>query len=47
MDDINGVRLVQKHFAKELLSRAYRQQESLVRYVADVKKGISSKDWVD
>ena len=45
--DTNGLTVVRLDFAKEILERAYRQRESLRQYVADVKRGLFSNQWVD
>lgn len=45
--DINGVVVVRQDFAEEILARAYAQRDGLAQYVADVKKGIFSNEWVD
>lgn len=47
MGDTDGVIVIQKEIANDLLKRAYQQQSSLVKYIANVKKGIFSNDWVD
>lgn len=45
--DENGVTVVRKDFAEELLERIIKQKKSLSDYVANVKKGIFSNAWVD
>lgn len=45
--DTNGVVVVRQDFAEEILARAYAQRDGLAQYVADVKKGIFSNEWVD
>ena len=47
MGDKDGVIVVQKEFAEDVLERAYEQRESLSKYVQDVKRGEFSNDWVD
>ncbi len=45
--DENGVVVVRKDFAEEILVRLTKQREALSAYVADVRRGIFSNDWVD
>jgi regulator of RNase E activity RraA len=45
--DINGVVVVRKEFAEEILARLYKQRDSLKDYLVNVKKGIFSNAWVD
>lgn len=45
--DANGVVVVRQDFAKDLILRLYKQRESLREYIANVRKGIFSNDWVD
>ena len=45
--DENGVVVVRQDFAEELLQRLYVQRDALEAYVADVKQGIFSNEWVD
>lgn len=47
LGDANGVVVIRADFAEELLERAYLQRESQSAYVASVKKGVFSNDWVD
>ncbi len=47
MGDKDGVLVVQKEYADDILARAYKQRESLSQYVKDVKRGEFSNDWVD
>ncbi|MFK8066704.1 MAG: RraA family protein [Gammaproteobacteria bacterium] len=47
MGDKNGVVVVQKEFATDVISRAYAQRDSLAKYVEDVKRGEFSNEWVD
>jgi len=47
MGDKDGVIVVQKEFAEDVLERAYAQRESLSQYVQDVKRGEFSNEWVD
>ncbi|MDH5649974.1 MAG: RraA family protein [Gammaproteobacteria bacterium] len=42
-----GVVVVRQEFAEEILARCYEQQKALSDYVANVKKGKFSNDWVD
>jgi RraA family protein len=45
--DDNGVVVVRQDFAEELLQRLYVQRDALEAYVADVKRGKFSNEWVD
>lgn len=45
--DEDGVTVVKKDFAEELLERLIEQKESLSVYIANVKKGVFSNEWVD
>ena len=45
--DENGITVIRKEFAGELLKRLIIQKESLCIYFAHVKKGIFSNEWVD
>lgn len=45
--DVNGVVVVRQEFAQDLILRLYKQRESLRDYIANVRKGIFSNDWVD
>lgn len=47
LGDSNGVVVVRMDFADEILKRLYAQRESLDAYVADVKRGVFSNEWVD
>jgi RraA family protein len=47
LGDMNGVTVVSVDFAEELLERAYKQKAALDPYIANVRKGIFSNDWVD
>lgn len=47
MGDKDGVIVIPKESAPEILERAYQQQDGLADYIANVKKGIFSNDWVD
>jgi len=47
MGDKDGVIVIQQQSAPDILKRAYQQQENLAGYIANVKKGIFSNDWVD
>lgn len=45
--DENGVVVVRKEFAEEVLIKLKKQKQALEAYVADVKRGIFSNEWVD
>jgi RraA family protein len=45
--DENGVTVVRKDFAEELLIRLINQKKTQSNYIANVKKGIFSNEWVD
>lgn len=45
--DADGVVVVRQDFVEELLEKLVIQQESLRDYVAGVRKGIFSNEWVD
>ena len=45
--DENGITVVRKEFAEEILERLITKAESLSSYVANVKKGVFSNEWVD
>lgn len=45
--DQNGIVVVRKDFAAEVLERLHHQKAKLEKYVAQVKQGIFSNDWVD
>jgi RraA family protein len=45
--DHNGVVVVHKEFALEVIVRLKAHTESMAKYVEDVKRGIFSNDWVD
>ena len=45
--DENGITVVRKEFAEELLERLIKQKNSLSDYIANVRKGIFSNEWVD
>ena len=47
MGDGNGVTVVRKEFAEDIMQRAIVQRESLQKYVADVRQGNFSNAWVD
>ncbi|MGB8953587.1 MAG: hypothetical protein WCC06_13095 [Candidatus Aminicenantales bacterium] len=47
LGDINGVVVIRQEFAEEVLERVINQQKSLEGYVAKVRQGIFSNDWVD
>jgi RraA family protein len=45
--DTNGVVVVRQEFAEELLGRLARQRASLATYIANVRRGVFSNEWVD
>jgi RraA family protein len=45
--DRNGVVVVHKEFAQDVIERLKGHTESMAKYVEDVKQGIFSNDWVD
>lgn len=45
--DENGVTVVRKEFAEELLTRLVEQKNALSNYIENVRKGIFSNQWVD
>jgi RraA family protein len=45
--DHNGVVVVHKEFAEDVLGRLKTHNERMAKYVADVKRGNFSNDWVD
>ncbi len=45
--DQSGLVVVRQEFAKDTLAKLYLQKKSLESYVADVKKGKFSNQWVD
>ena len=45
--DENGIVVVHKQFAAEVLERLHIQKAKLEEYVSQVKQGIFSNDWVD
>ena len=45
--DHNGVVVVHKEFAHDVVERLKTHKESMAKYVEDVKRGIFSNDWVD
>lgn len=45
--DQDGVTVVRKEFAADLLERLVAQRESMEAYVNDVKRGVFSNKWVD
>jgi RraA family protein len=45
--DHNGVVVVHKEFAQDVVERLKKHKESMAKYVDDVKRGIFSNDWVD
>jgi RraA family protein len=47
MGDLNGVVVIPQEIASELLTRLIAQWESLGDYVAAVRRGEFSNDWVD
>ncbi len=45
--DKNGVVVVRRDFASEVLERLKINKEKMEQYTADVKRGVFSNDWVD
>jgi regulator of RNase E activity RraA len=45
--DSSGIVVVRLDFAEELLERLDAQRPALSAYVANVKKGVFSNEWVD
>ena len=45
--DHNGVVVVHKEFAHDVIERLKTHKEGMAKYVEDVKRGIFSNDWVD
>ncbi len=45
--DENGITVVKQEFAEEILERLIKKEESLSSYIANVKKGIFTNEWVD
>ena len=45
--DHNGVVVVHKEFANDVIERLKAHKEGMAKYVEDVKRGIFSNDWVD
>ena len=45
--DSNGVVVVRKDFSQDVLDRLLSQKEALKDYIAEVKKGNFSNEWVD
>jgi RraA family protein len=45
--DANGVTVVRKDIAEDLLARLVAQRESMSAYLENVRNGIFSNDWVD
>ena len=45
--DHNGVVVVHKEFAHDIIERLKTHKEGMAKYVEDVKRGIFSNDWVD
>ncbi len=45
--DANGVVVVRKDFAEELLDKLIHQRDATKEYIKNVKKGIFSNEWVD
>jgi RraA family protein len=45
--DETGVVVVRRDFAEQVLGRLQAQRERLNEYIADVKRGIFSNEWVD
>lgn len=45
--DENGIVVIRKDFAAEILERLHHQKARLETYVSQVKQGVFSNDWVD
>jgi len=45
--DTMGVVVVRKEFAGDIVKRLEESKENMSRYIADVKRGVFSNDWVD
>jgi RraA family protein len=45
--DKNGVVVVHREFAHEIIERLRIQRDRMSRYIDDVKRGVFSNDWVD
>ncbi|MCH7963384.1 MAG: RraA family protein [Bacteroidetes bacterium] len=45
--DENGVTVVRKELAEELLARLIKKENSLREYIANVEMGIFSNEWID
>jgi len=45
--DSNGIVVVRKEFASEIVIRLEQHKQRMAAYVANVKRGIFSNDWVD
>jgi regulator of RNase E activity RraA len=45
--DENGITVVRKEFAAALLERLIQHRASLAAYLANVKRGVFSNEWVD
>jgi regulator of RNase E activity RraA len=45
--DASGIVVVRSDFAEELLARLDAQRAALAAYVANVKRGVFSNEWVD
>ena len=45
--DHNGVVVVHKDFAQDVIERLKTHKDGMAKYVEDVKRGIFSNDWVD
>jgi len=45
--DANGVVVVRREFAEELICQLDHKKESLQNYIENVKKGVFSNEWVD
>jgi regulator of RNase E activity RraA len=45
--DANGVVVVRREFAEDILTRLEEHNSRMESYLADVKRGVFSNDWVD
>ena len=45
--DTDGVVVVRMDFAADILKRLLEHKKGMAKYVADVKRGQFSNDWVD
>lgn len=47
MADTNGVVVVRREFADDILLRLREQKQRMAQYIVDVKRGVFSNAWVD